>query len=1188
MGRTHGALTLTLALIALAIAACAAASAAAPLQATPRFRLFGVEQGLPSGRVYKIAQDHEGYLWIATEDGLARYDGTGFRTWRVDPGDRAGLAGNRVQTLLVDAHNRLWLASEGAGLSLWQPRSGSFRHYRRVAGDPASLPSDDVWAIAPNGAQRLWLGTYAGGLVDFDPDSGRGRTERHAAERSDSLSSDTVLSLLPDASGAGRLWVGTDRGLDRREPDGRYVHVAFPAGAAPTVAALLRDGDGVLAGTHDGLFRVGPDLAVTALPLAAPSTAIFSMAREADGTLWLGTRRGLLRRAPDGTLQVLLPQAGVAGSLAGNSVYDLLQDHEGGLWLASIDGGLGYLTPQWRNFSVWRKVPEGGGLSSRTPLGVHLAADGAVWLSGADGVDRLDPASGVVESFSERLGGATPRPEAVLLDRRGRIWLGSGRGMRRYDRPGAPPRDFFSSDVADGGMPRGMANRLAEDGSGALWALVAGTGLVRIDAADRLQLFRAGAVGGPRDGDINQIEVDAQGLLWVAHAQGLDRCAAPCEAFAAVAGAPAATVHAVDFAPDGTLWLASFGSLEHYARSGEGLRRLEHFDAADGWPALIVLGLRVDHGGRVWASSSRGLYAFDPARRTVRQYGAADGLSAVELHRFGLHRDAAGRLYAGARDGLVGFDPLALRDNPLPPPLRRVSASVQRAGVRQELDVEAPLALRWNDVDLRVAYRALSYAGTPRYQFRLDGLESDWFDGGGRGERELGRLAPGRYALHVRAANAAGVWSAPAEPLRLVVATPPWLRWWAWLAYVLGLLLVLGLSLRAWRRRLQRRHVLALAQQRRELAEQSSAAKSDFLAHMGHEIRTPMTGLLGMTELLLRSPLAPRQREQAEAILGAGQHMLRLVNDALDLARIEAGRLTLERDPLDPAAVLREVAGSLAALAQAKGLALTCSIDAGVPAAIWGDAGRLRQILFNLASNAIKFTAQGGVVLGLAVEADRLCYRVRDSGPGLSAAEQARLFERYVQTPSGRRAGGSGLGLAICRELAGLMGGAIRLDSVPGQGSEFRLCLPWQAAPAAATAPAADDGCRGALRLLLVEDDATAADALRGLLESLGHTVEHAGNGLAALARLAQGGVDLVLCDLDLPGLDGLQLTRTWRAREAAAGAPRLPLLALTARSDAEAEAQARAAGMDGFQRKPVTAELLQRLLQPWLPPGAC
>lgn len=166
----------------------------------------------------------------------------------------------------------------------------------------------------------------------------------------------------------------------------------------------------------------------------------------------------------------------------------------------------------------------------------------------------------------------------------------------------------------------------------------------------------------------------------------------------------------------------------------------------------------------MWASSSRGLYAFDPARRTVRQYGAADGLSAVELHRFGLHRDAAGRLYAGARDGLVGFDPLALRDNPLPPPLRRVGASVQRAGVRQELDVEAPLALRWNDVDLRVAYRALSYAGTPRYQFRLDGLESDWFDGGGRGERELGRLAPGRYALHVRAANAAGVWSAPAEP----------------------------------------------------------------------------------------------------------------------------------------------------------------------------------------------------------------------------------------------------------------------------------------------------------------------------------------------------------------------------------------------------------------------------------------
>ena len=210
---------------------------------------------------------------------------------------------------------------------------------------------------------------------------------------------------------------------------------------------------------------------------------------------------------------MLLPQAGALPAASPAIPSTTCWDHEGGLWLASIDGGLGYPHAAMAQFLRVAESAGGAGFSSRTPLGVHLAADGAVWLSGADGVDRLDPASGVVESFSERLGGATPRPEAVLLDRRGRIWLGKagGRGVRRYDRLGAPPRDFsratWRTAACRAAWPTARP-RMAVARCGLWWPA---SGLVRIDAADRLQLFRAGAVGGPRDGDINQIEVDAQG-----------------------------------------------------------------------------------------------------------------------------------------------------------------------------------------------------------------------------------------------------------------------------------------------------------------------------------------------------------------------------------------------------------------------------------------------------------------------------------------------------------------------------------------------------------------------------------------------------------------------------------------------------------------------------------------------------
>ena len=239
-------------------------------------------------------------------------------------------------------------------------------------------------------------------------------------------------------------------------------------------------------------------------------------------------------------------------------------------------------------------------------------------------------------------------------------------------------------------------------------------------------------------------------------------------------------------------------------------------------------------------------------------------------------------------------------------------------------------------------------------------------------------------------------------------------------------------------------------QQQRALAEQASQAKTRFLATLGHEVRTPMTGVLGMTELLLGTPLEARQRGYAESIRNAGQHLLRLVNDTLDLARIEADKLQLEDIPFDLRALLQEVCQLLAPLAQAKGLAFHCDVADDLPRGLRGDAHRVRQILLNLGSNAIKFTERGEVVLrAAALPSQGVRLEVADTGTGLDAAQQARLFQRFEQAEGARTAaryGGSGLGLAICRELAAAMGGTIGVDSVPGHGACFHVELPLPAA----------------------------------------------------------------------------------------------------------------------------------------------
>jgi CheY-like chemotaxis protein len=335
--------------------------------------------------------------------------------------------------------------------------------------------------------------------------------------------------------------------------------------------------------------------------------------------------------------------------------------------------------------------------------------------------------------------------------------------------------------------------------------------------------------------------------------------------------------------------------------------------------------------------------------------------------------------------------------------------------------------------------------------------------------------------------------------------------------------------------------------------------------------------------LLLATQLDERQRSYTHAIQNAGSHLLRLVNDALDIARIEAGKLELQQQDFNLRALVDEVVGLTAPIAEKRGLSFADEIAATVPTMLQGDPLRVRQILLNLLGNAIKFTEQGGVTLRVApLTPQGIRFEVGDSGPGINEEQRTRLFQRFEQAEGARTAaryGGSGLGLAICQELAVAMGGRISVESKPGTGTRFTVelpLLPAASASASARNPVADSPQPAqALNILLVEDDATVAEVIVGLLHVRGHSVTHAAHGLAALSMVGTQAFDIALLDLDLPGLGGLALARQLRSQSFDA-----PLVAVTARADAEAEPLAKAAGFNGFLRKPLTGELLATAMQ--------
>jgi signal transduction histidine kinase/ligand-binding sensor domain-containing protein/CheY-like chemotaxis protein len=1147
--------------------------------ATPQFRRFSQADGLPGVAIHAVVQDSTGYLWFGGPFGLLRYDGVEFDRFTSSVRDPHSLSGNDVTQLLAGDEGRLWVATGGTGLNRYDPRTGEFEIWRHRGDDPHSLSNDTILALASEPGGGLLVGTKEG-LNRLLPD---GRSfERVAFPYDEHPDSRAVSAVMRQSDGT--LWLGTRSGrLLRRALGDDWQAVAIPGMPVESSEIHRIDGDAdeVRISTRHGLFLipagepVRPAFAHT--QLASP-LYVFGSVRDGKGRLWVATIQGLVMEDERSRLHRFRGRPLMVGGLPGEWVLNVMKDREGGLWFTFYDGAVAYLRPGWEGFSRYAYVPDDvSGLPEHPPSVVAPSADGKLWVGSHGRIDKFDPITGISESAITGLHSDVMHivddGNTLWFTMRGELWRMRNGKSERVD----PQRRWIT-----------RPELLARGDDGTIFVTVARYGVLSIRPdSDEIRAV-------PMAKDIENVDLRPgmlavhEGRLWYGNHDGLLRWSLSGGQMTRVSGVNRGkAVTALTFDNQG-FWLGRGDVLERYRFDGN--RAVETFslDAQNGWHDSVITDLNVDSTNVLWIFSESGLWSYDAENGGLRRFGAGvlQGTIGQGTAVPRVSPDSE-PLYVPTKRGVIGFYPGRATRAPISLPLLFTEIRVDGGRGRRALVArDSRVTMSWQDRDLYVEARILSYAdaGGIRYRFRMHGVDDDWVDVGQRGARHFPGLASGSYRLEVTGLDAAGN-ILQSSSIWLHVEAPPWLRWWAWVGYLILLMAAGWGALLVWKRRMAQRHRIQLSEERRRVAEQASAAKTQFLATLGHEIRTPMTGVLGMAELLLDTPLTPTQSEYAAAMRRSGTLLLKLVNDALDLAQIETGRLKLE-----PALFsLRDLVDDIAQLqrpqAAKKGLAFELDMSDGLPVYLIGDVERIKQILLNLANNAIKFTEQGKVTLRVEPATEGVVFSVIDTGMGIAPVNQQRMFERYEQGQGPERRNGNGLGLAICRELTAMMGGSLSLTSKLSVGSCFRVHLPL-VDPGRTSMPSTRECAaeyRTQFRLLLVEDDPIVGAVIVGLLQRQGHVVCHVKHGLAAMAELVRERYDAVLLDLDLPEVDGLQIARMIRGREAPD--EHLPIIAVTARATAEDEQQAILAGMDGFLRKPLTGKELGEALAAVLEP---
>lgn len=1156
------------------------------------FRHYNIENGVSSNNISTLFQDQKGYIWIGTENGLNRFDGNQFTLYQKNNPLYSNFHANSINTICETTDKELWLGTDN-GVFIYNQVKDTFTPFVKQTSDKTSITSW-ITHIIQDKAGNIWIATHKQGIFLFNTQTDKltqfeipqndnivtrilndeqnniwlsgpyqlcklnkvnNTFETYAIEEK----TESIYSMALWEDSSNHIWIGTwDKGLWKLDPRTKQVEKYLTGekgeGILHIHSILEYSPELLLIGSDDGLTIFNPVTQESFLydnygdnEKSLSDKFIYPILKDREGGVWIGTYYNGINYLP--------PYCGQFNGYSESSdipyfnsriISRFCEGENGNIWIASDDSGLSCFNPstmQFLDFNGREKL-------NKHNLHALCMVDKDLWIGTyGDGIQILNTQTGVIKSYSTSDGLDENSIYSIFKDSQGQIWTGSMNGICQYD---APKQRFTPIKYLEA-----LVIEIAEDAKGNLWIATQGKGLFRYSPQKNKEWKKYGLEKGFNSLTVNHLCINKDNEIWAATSEGLYL-----------------------YNP-----LKDIFTYQPLRLPNECINAI-----LEGEDCL-------------WLTTAKGLVKYTPATQETQIFTKSDGLQSEAFIMASALKTRNGEFYIGSINGFNTFYPHQLKLNTQKPNVVLTSLEIFNQKIDTQKDGTLPEAidhlkeihLSYKDDVITLNYAALSYC-TPQknqYAYMLEGFDKGWNYVGSQHSTTYTNLPAGTYTFRVKASNNDNIWNEEGTSIRIIVHPPFYLSLPFKIGYVLLFLLALGLLLRYVIRRSEKKHAKAIDELNSKKEIEIHEAKINFFTMIAHEIRTPVSLIIGPLEKIMQSTHIPtNERQELEIIDRNSQRLLYLVNQLLDFRKVEQKEMRMKFSSQSIKELMQAVCERFSPTLQQNGVSFSVTYpDEHFHADV--DKEALTKVLSNLLTNANKYT-QSRIEVRFQEHPEKQTFsiEVQDNGKGMNEEELTKIFKPFYQASENKP--GTGIGLSIVKGIVEAHHGQVNVISQPGHGSSFMITLPQKQENLSAEEEENQAGnplpediipeqnatasmSQKVLPIMLIVDD--NEDMLNFLSSHFqtSYTIVTAVDGVDALNKLKEQEVALIISDWMMPNMNGIDLCKAVRNNQLTS---HIPFILLTAKTDTEAKITSMNCGADAYIEKPFSLQYLEACIK--------